>query len=267
MNKFDIKDKIDAYIYKSYNVISDTKFLFNIKAKQVLARNKRFIGADERKRCFIMGTGPSINNLSEELIDKLANETVFGVNFLYKSKVFKKVMPTHYVLMDGAFWGEYSNVFRDVLSCYENVDQPTFITDLRAKSFLELEGINDAFYVYAKKYPVDDVFLDFSKNTSALNNVVSYAISAAIYMGYEEIYLLGCDYNAFCTSGVGHCYDDDELKNSGLNLSYFLKFYYITTVFHYLLSKKSKDLGVKVINLTDGSLLDAYPRKSSDYIL
>jgi hypothetical protein len=92
-------------------------------------------------------------------------------------------------------------------------------------------------------------------------NVVSYSILAAIYMGFKKINLLGCDYNAFCTAGVGHAYDDkSELSGSTYNLGFYLKYYHLTTEFHYLIAQLAKERGVEVVNMTPGSLLDAYVR-------
>lgn len=257
MGKFDVKDKIDSYLYRSFNVISDGLFLANFNARRILKRNSEFKLSREGSRCFIVGTGPSLKDLPEDFLRLISKEVSFGVNFLYKSSFFEVIKPDYYVLMDDLFWGDYSNVFSDVSSMYGGAG-PIFVTDYRAKDIIN----NDAIYLHAKHYPVDSVRLDICGNSSALMNVVSYSIATAIFLGFKEIYLVGCDYNAFCTSGVGHCYDDHELKESGLNLAYFLKFYHITTQFHYLLSAEAKKRGVKIVNLTDGSLLDAYQRSS-----
>jgi|SRR5690606_240291 len=257
MSKFDIKDKIDSFIYRAFNVASDTLFLTNNGARRIIDKNNQFKIRRNGSRCFIIGTGPSLKNIPDDFVRLISKEVSFGVNFLYKSPIFELIKPDYYVLMDDLFWGDYSSVFSEVSALYGESD-PIFVTDYRAKDIVN----KDAIYLHAKHYPVDKVRVDISKNSSALMNVVSYSIATAIFLGFEEIYLVGCDYNAFCTGGVGHCYDDKELKESGLSLAYFLKFYHITTQFHYLLSAEAKKNGVKIVNLTDGSLLDAYPRAS-----
>lgn len=257
MNKFDLKDRIDSIIYGSYNILSDILFVFNFKAKKLLENNKSYKVVEGKNRCFILGTGPSLRSIPNEFLDFLSTEATIGVNFLYKSDIFNKVKPKYYALVDDLFWGDLSNVFSDVYEAYGE-QKPIFITDYRAEKLVQKEGV----FIYAKNYPTKGVRLDLSRNSSALMNVVSYSIASAIFLGFKEIYLLGCDYNAFCSGGAGHCYDDGDLKNDNINLAYFLKFYHLTTEFHYLLSKEAKRLGVKVINITEGSLLDAYPRKS-----
>jgi hypothetical protein len=98
-------------------------------------------------------------------------------------------------------------------------------------------------------------------NIFAAMNVVSFSILAAMFMGFKKINLLGCDYNAFCTNGKGHAYDDkSELGQFKYNLAFYLRFYWITTEIHYLIAKLAKRNGVEVINMSEGSLLDAYPK-------
>ncbi|MFD2229737.1 hypothetical protein [Alkalimarinus sediminis] len=257
MSKFDVKNKIDDWLYATYNTVADVLFFLKRDIRKVTAGNARFIRKETGGRCFIVGTGPSLKSVPDELFNLMSKEYCFGVNFLYKSEVFNKVKPNYYVLMDDYFWGEYSNTFSEICNKYD-IGKPVFITDYRAKDLLN----DHHMFLHAKNYPVNNVRLDLCGNSSALMNVVSYSIAAAMFMGFKEIYLVGCDYNAFSTNGIGHCYDDDDLKESGLNLAYFLKFYHITTEFHYLLAKEAKKNGVKIINITDGSLLDAYPRVS-----
>jgi len=87
-------------------------------------------------------------------------------------------------------------------------------------------------------------------------------------MGFKEIYLLGCDYNLFCSKGASHCYDDEkELADlPTYNLAFYLKYYHLTTEFHYMIREEAKSRGVDVINLTEESLLDAYPKKSIESV-
>jgi hypothetical protein len=106
------------------------------------------------------------------------------------------------------------------------------------------------------------------KNIYSAMNVVSHTILVALYMGFSEIYLLGCDYNAFCSMGKGHAYDDkQEMEKVSYNLAFYLKFYWLTTEFHYLVAKLARENSVAIKNLTPGSLLDAYPRGRIDDVL
>lgn len=268
MSKFDVKEKIDKWIYRSYNFLSEALFLLNPKIRRKLKKNNEFKNIHLGQRCFILGTGPSLSKLDSTAEHFLKTEIIIGVNSLYKSDIGARLTPTYYTLMDNLYWEQWCGTFKEVQNAYPN-RTPTFITDLRAQKFIEeLQGHVKSMYIYSKKYPVDQMSQNLEGNIFAAMNVVSYSILSAIYMGFKEVYLLGCDYSAFCSAGKGHCYDDqEEVSQTNYNLAFYLKFYWITTEFHYLIAKLAKQQNVKIINLTPGSLLDAYPRTTMESAL
>lgn len=207
-----------------------------------------------------MGTGPSLSQIPPQELELLKNEIIFGVNSLYKSKIGSSIHPDYYALMDNLYWEQWSNTFTEVLETYSE-EPPVFITDIRSKHLIDALKIGkDTLYIHSKKYPIGRVSELIDENVYAVMNVVSYSILTAIYMGFKEVYLLGCDYNAFSTAGKGHCYDDkSEVSQTNYNLAFYLKFYWLTTEFHYLIAKLAKQKGVRLVNLTPNSLLDAYP--------
>jgi hypothetical protein len=268
MSHFDVKQALDNLIYKSYNVFSNLYFQFQFNLKKDLKINLKYKDLHKGERCFILATGPSLGDLKNHQITALSNEVIFAVNSFYKVNSTKEIIPNYYVLMDDLYWNSWSNVFNEIESHY-STRAPIFITDMRCRPFINNQNkdYNDIF-LYAKKYPVDYIDSDLSKNIFIGLNVVTTAILSAIYFGFNEIYIIGADYNAFCTQGKGHAYDDDkEVSQVNYNLAFYLKFYAICTEFHYLVSKYAKKRGVKIINLNPNSLLDAYPKMMSDEIL
>ena len=263
MNKFDIKDRLDKALYSLYNALSEMIFQTSFEAKKILKGNSVFEGRHSKERCFIFGNGPSLNGLTNGDIEKLKNETVIAVNSFYKSDLAEIIHPKYYALVDDLYFRKWSDTFDKVKKRFHK-KPPVFIADYRAKKSIDaLEKDNDAIYIYSKKYATTKMSENIKENIYAPMNVVSVSILAAMYMGFKEIYLLGCDYNAFCTQGKGHFYDDkEETSELSYDLAFYLKYYWITTEFHYLIFKLAKKKGIKVINLTEGSLLDAYPRKS-----
>lgn len=261
MSKFDIKDDFDKNIYRAYNLFSEVLFRFRPEARNLVAKNSAFRNIHQNERCFILGTGPSLGQLTSDQIKKLSGETTFGVNSFYKADIASKLRPKYYALTDELYRNEWKGVFGEVIDKYSD-NPPTFIADPRAKNVIESLLIDEQpIYIYAKKYPTNKMSDELTQNTYITSNVVSTCILAAMYMGFKEIYLLGCDYNAFCNAGRSHCYDDEkELEGFSYNLAFFLKYYWITTEFHYLIAKLAKEKGVKIVNLAPDSLLDAYPR-------
>lgn len=268
MSKFEIKDKLDNALYATYNAMAEAAFHLNPSTKREVKKNAEYKDKHSGQQCFVLGTGPSLNMLTEEQISLLQREVVFGTNSLYKASVVSRLTPTYYSLLDNLYWEQWSHTYKDIVGQYKQ-KPPIFITDLRAKSLAEQSNPNEKhIYVYSKKYPVDRMSDELHKNIYAAMNVVSYSILAASYMGFKKIFLLGCDYNAFCTNGRGHAYNDkSELSQSQYNLAFYLRFYWITTEFHYLIEQLTRNKGIEVINLTPGSLLDAYRKDSIDKAL
>ena len=268
MSKFDLKDKLDKALYTIYNSLSGILFNLSFSKKRLLSKNLAYKDRHKDQHCFILGTGPSLKSLSSDQLNAIEKHVIFGTNSLYKAAVTAQLTPTYYCLMDNLYWEQWSHTFEEVVAKY-NTCPPIFITDYRAASFAEQANSKlQHIYIHSKKYPISDMSENLHTNIYAAMNVVSYSILAALYMGFNRIYLLGCDYNAFCSVGRGHAYDDkSELKQVSYNLAFYLKFYWITTEFHYLIAKLAKRKGVEIVNLTHESLLDAYPRKSLDELL
>lgn len=267
MTCFEIKDKIDNYIYDGYNLYSQLRFKTQFCKKIIINRNKVFKNKHQNERCFILGTGPSLKKLTEKQLAFIKSETVFGVNSLYSANFLCDVIPSYYFLVDNAYWGDEVNTTIDVLNHYKGKGT-TFFTDVKANACFENIikecCLNEKcfYYLYANRYPHKYINNDLCGNMTIGMNVVGTCIMTAMYMGFKEIYLLGCDYTAFASLLDDHCYDannqfDGYKKN---NLAFYLKYYEITTKIHYMIENHASQNNVKIVNLTEGSLLDAYRR-------
>lgn len=268
MSYFTIKENVDRQIFRAFNLVSDFIFLLNFKKVGLIKKNSNYENINSGERCFVIGTGPSLSLITNQQAQKLADEKVFAVNSFYKTALSDSVTPTYYTLIDNNYWGVSQKTFSEIHNKYQG-QAPTFITDIRASPIVSKLNGARSIYIYSKNYPVKSMRLNISANSSITMNTVSTSIISAMYMGFKEIYLLGCDYNLFCTRSGSHCYDDTEevAELPKYNLAFYLKYYHLTTEFHYLIHKLAKKNGVKIINLTPGSLLDAYPLCDIDSVL
>lgn len=264
-----IKDRIDNCFYSFFNLLSNLLFCFNFKTKKIVKENLKFKNIhSDLSRCFILGTGPSLKKIKKEEFLFLKNEIVFGVNSLYEFDAINEIVPKYYFLLDNHFWGKKSNQLRAILDKYDGI---TLFTSIKAKHFIDSSNINSSRvqYLYSKLYPTDSVNIDLHKNLSIGVNVICTAIEVALYMGFKEIYLLGCDFSAFASPYDEHCYDvkESDKKKKKNNLAFYLKFYSITAQIHYLLNDKARQMGCKIINLTENTLLDAYPLSKIESVI
>lgn len=266
MSFFDIKDKLDQLFYRLFNITSQTAFFFSFKLRKKLKRNYQYKDLHKGKRCFILGAGPSLKDLTIEQGCQLNKEITFGVNFLYKSDILDNISPTYYALFDNFFFDRDRFAFKAIEKKFPNT---IFLTKPAGIKIIEEEGIeNNSIMVYSKRYPIKRLNYDLTQNMHITFNVVSECIKSALYMGFSEIYLLGADYNAFAYPMEVHCYEEDKNKpliNNRLGL--LLKNYALTTEFHYLLSKEAHKKGIKIINISSFSLLDAYEKENIANIL
>lgn len=263
MDKFAIKSKIDNFIYSIYNIITSLKLMLDKESRILIGKNTKFKNKHKGETCFILATGPSLARIDAKNVDFIKKEITIGVNSFNKTKLAETISPNYYTMIDNLYWGDRAHCFAEVVEKFKACP-PIFISDPRAKSIVQIaSNVQDHIFIYSKKYPINKVSAELDSGIYAAMNVVSYSILAAIYMGFKRINLLGCDYNAFCCAGVGHAYDDrDELIGVEYNLGFYLKYYHLTTEFHYLIAKLAREKGVEIVNMSEGSILDAYRREN-----
>lgn len=259
MSKYEIKELVDKVIFDTYNLAS--QMLFNFKVdKKIIKKNSVYKDKHKGERCFILGTGPSLKQVD---VAFLKNEIVFGVNYLYKGDIINKIKIQYYCLYDEIFHGNNISDTKEIFS-----KLPNTIFFLRTKSYKNLlknDLINDRIYFQAcNLYQHGDLIrVDMTKNMTAPYNVILGCIQTAMYMGFKEIYLLGCDFNSFASMKVEHYYDEDnkDVPSRHMSLGYEMKFYSLVAYHHYALNKYAFNNGIKIYNITQNSLLDAYERK------
>lgn len=260
MSKYETKEKLDNLIFRTFNLIS--QMLFSIsKSKALSKRNGVLKDKHAGERCFILGTGPSLRDVDLSFIK---NEIVFGVNFFYKSDIINEIKPQYYCLYDDIFHGKNIDDTRDV---FDKLPETTFFVRTKTfKSFKQHGFLNGNIYFQSCNVfqHGDYIKVDMTKNMTAPYNVVLGCIQTAIYMGFKEIYLLGCDYNSFASLKVEHFYDNKshDVPSRQRSLGTEMKEYTMVTYHHYALEKYAKQNNIRIYNITNNSLLDAYERKN-----
>lgn len=143
----------------------------------------------KRKRCFIIGNGPSLNMIDLTL---LKNEDTFGVNAIYLNYDKMQFHPTYYVVEDnlvaedrkdeinaykGPKYKFFANYFRSILKQDENT---LYINLLRN-------------YSDKKNFPLFSK--DCVRNIGVGGSVTYVCLQLAYHIGYEEVYMIGFDHN------------------------------------------------------------------------
>lgn len=260
------------------------------RKQQLLKQNEEFRDIHKGQRCFIFGNGPSLKDVDFSMFE---NEFVFTVNRSMTDPNFHKLKSNYHFWMDENGFGLRSeisvdsNVFLDEMKLLKNTENIVFFIPLSVAHYAETNNLNE----YAKVAYIESFWnyrnlkkLDMSKVTPGFSTVVQYAVEAAIYMGFTEIYLLGCDNTVIISilnTAIGksfsnlHYYEEekniqeksfkDVIKNCGIrhilmdNLKIFDGYEKLATY--------CKKNNIKFINLSSETLIDCVDRARLEDII
>lgn len=231
-------------------------------------RNK-YVG----KRCFIVGNGPSLN---ETDLDLLKDEYTWATNKIYL--MFPKVdwRPTFYVGVDTRVIPDIQD---EISMLTHELPQTSFFFPLRFRESDTISSRQNVFWYteYGRreiKEPDRRFTTDAVAWVAAVHTVTIAAMQLAVFMGFNPIYLVGCDTSysipqSALTDGrngrhLVSTLDDDP---NHFDPGYFGKNSkwhdprVDMMLMHYEESKQVCDaLGVEVYNATVGGNLEVFPR-------
>lgn len=278
-NIYNIKHKL---IHQKYR-------LTDSKTKNILNRNGKFKNIHEGQRCFILGNGPS---LEKENLDLLKNEVIFTVNQLYKSDIFEKVNSNYHVIIDTNFFVyDESHLNRDErvgkMKEFFNSEKVVFLHHAGKNFISNLEVPTEHIHFVKPKLIFTDKFneeIDLTHLIPQAQTVVQTAIYIAMYMGFKEIYILGCEMTGILQNYVknddvsfkknGHAYEYSEnekkdLKNLLENLGNEKLLWCFFRMFELFrkINEYSKRQEIVIKNLTTGGALDIFERDRLENII
>lgn len=241
----------DAVTSNKYPKSEDSAFMASIKDSR------------KGKRCFIIGNGPS---LTAEDLDKIKDEFCFGVNRIYCMFENTKWRPAAYVCIDMDVIGDERENIKKVESEYKFIN-------LNAKRQMG-EVDKHTHFIYIKgKFKIDrhgtaqkTVNEDMSKYISMTDNVTGICLQLAFYMGFNEIYLLGNDFN-YPQTGKGSANSEQNyFKGMKGKTKVDFNFEANSTSFKTLRSY-AESHGIKIFNATRGGHLEIFERADFDSVV
>jgi len=242
---------------KKWRTIYNTLYYYKFY-KDFLRYNKQLKKLKNKhkgERCFIIGTGPSLNKTNLSLIN---NEFLFGVNTLYKGLDKFKIDCKYWVVGD-------QKVFIEHYKSLLNLDTTIFLAGNAGRRFLERKQH------LLKNAKIDPIVIktigriniykkfseDLTKGLYSEGNVVITTIQIAFYLGFKEVYLIGCDSTykgAHHFNGEKHSFQT-ERKWSRIFAAYEL------------CKKSFEKRGRKIYNSTVGGQLEVFERKSLEEVM
>lgn len=212
------------------------------------------------ERCFVVATGPS---LTMGDLDLIKNEFSFGMNSCALALDKTQWRPNVYAIQD-----EY--VYEELNEKLSEIGEDKLKKVWVGNNIASLFDVPKRFNQYPLHY-LDHKFFHFKGygsfkfSDNCYNCVYSdYSVAFAIlqmacYMGFKEVYLLGCDcnYTQEKKHFIEHKYTGPEVTVAGDRLIQG----------HYEFKKFADAMGVKVVNCTRGGMLEVYPRESLEDVL
>lgn len=186
---------------------------------------------------WLIGNGPSLRETSLEL---LKDEYSFGVNMIHLYYPYTTWRPTFYVS---------TSTLADKYRGVANQAQIAFMPDSVPGNYVKL-NIHEG-----------DWSDDISKGISKWATVMFATMQIAIYIGFNPLYLLGCDLD-YGTEKTHMVPDHPKVPRDKIEQENRNQY-----KAHQIAKENCDRLGIKVINCTTGGMLDMYPRMDIKNVL
>ena len=283
-----VKKLIEAPRYGYNNLLYPR--LLSFKHRQTLRPNRVLKNSQRGKRCFILGNGPSINDIDLTL---LRDEKTFVVNDFIKHPDFDTLNPSYYVMADMSFFdSERETDFfgRNLKNKSDRIKPSTkLFFNLNGKKLIERRQLfrqHEIYYlstqgIWSSNF---DSNIELDKTIPFSKSVILACLAIATYLGFEKIYLLGCEHSFLAKpirqgdlNDVDHFYgfnhenldpnDPQAVKEQGfdrvVSLSYESAMSHAKQLFkNYRLfyqKVRQSNPNLKIWNATPNSFLDVFP--------
>ena len=248
IRKYKSCKNINLQIQKRKNGFIDQKYL---KLKEL--KNK-YSG----ERCFIIATGPS---LTIDDLEKLENEYTFGMNSIIKLFDKTSFRPDFYGIQDryvyGAMKNEIEKVSLKTAFCADQIEKYYNVP----KNFI-IFPYDEYYHLFNGKLgEYNAKFSDNAYNIVYDGYSITYSlIEIAVYMGFNEIYLLGCD----CSYPKG---SKSHIVESGFVDKNAMKNPIRMRVGYKCAKEYAENHDIKIYNATRGGELETFERVDLDEVL
>lgn len=216
----------------------------------------------ERKRCFVVATGPS---LRVEDLEKIENEVTFGVNSIFLMYNNTDWRPDYYVCTDAPYFSKILKEYR--IKAEQLCRKDVFLNSKSRKVKKDLEETKNTHYIsfsgWNRAYNFENYQFsdDIVKGLYAFGTVTNITIAIAMYMGYKEIYLLGAD----CSNLNRHFINDITDADKDVQLAEQIA--QIQKKGYELMKVEAEKRNVEIFNSTRGGALEVFKRVSIEEVI
>jgi len=236
------------------------------------------------KDLVILGNGPSLTQMLQDKNFFLENKDLMVVNKASISGYYEQIHPNYYLLMDPLFFQPGETMEQTILSI---VKKTTWSMNLFVPIKARSQKIWQSYIQQNKNItlrwfnatPIEGfqslAFNSYKKGWGMPRprNVLIPCMMVGLRMNYSRIYLAGAenswlkeiwvDDDNKVNMDLAHFYDkkSTERKVSPLKLHEILESMVIAFKSYHSVEKFSKSQGMEIINITEGSYIDAFSRE------
>lgn len=234
--------------------------------KKLIEPNRKLRGLIKGQPVFVLANGSSLAGVDLEQIGKY---NCITMNFFGRTKGAAFVRPLVHCACDPVESFSGNDHLKEILS--GTIPDFYFLRAEVEPLVARIEGLdiskvryvlNDGLFSEGSAIELSDV-VPWTPDTSVL------AVMVAIHLGADPIYLLGVDYDRCSHRGeVAHSYPSSgdltgrDERLSDRSYSSVVYWMWRSLIAHDCLNKIARRQGQAIINLTDGSFLDVYERRS-----
>lgn len=243
-------------------------------------RNAEFLGRHAGQRCFILCNGPSVKRQN---LAALKDEHVVSVSSGYHHPLYAQIAPRYHCVPQLT----YGLVTReDAIAWFKEMDaalgDATLFLSSTEEPLVREEGLfagRDVRYIVLSgnfsDYPEATV-PDIAARIPRVQSVPVMCIMIAMYMGFDQIYLLGTDHDHFRTGEYKYFYESKSTALSGKDISadeqgkrrsgWYEELTGLVRLWeqYRTLGHIAQANGVRIFNATAGGELDEFPRVDFD---
>jgi len=214
----------------------------------------------KNRRCFIVATGPSLT------YDDLAclhqnHEFCISMNSIFTCFPKTQWRPDCYTVLDAGgilMWRDQFHKLKDV--AYK------FIAD--SQPYFDYTQLDDSWYIYHSildDYSIKNMLFsdDFSKKVYNGSTVTYACIQLAVYLGFQEIYLLGLDHN-YKKDVRSHFTDQAEPEEIFDGMNEQNRILDVSYAAYQKAKKYALENNIKIYNATRKTCLDVFEQVDFD---
>lgn len=286
-----LKDTLNSFAKASSsffgNLASSIASLFRmvlLSKISIASKTKKYREYKSGQFCCILANGPSLKEALANGEVRLEGNDIFCVNMFAEADVFWTIKPRFYFLVDREFFCPSMERTQKQVAflkeAFAKVDWDMFlcISGTSANSGV-LSGLDNP-HIKVLRWNTTDVggfrsfrhfFYRRNMGMPRCQTVTNFALTAAIAMKYENVFLYGADHGWTKDLRVDDenvvCYGDRHIYNTSLtelkldySIATLLRRYAMMFEAHWLINDFAKSEEINILNCTKGSFVDAYKR-------